>query len=255
MSGHERMTTRHGGKPEIGTTDQPAPRVRRGRLTVTGAGQVEAAPDRLELRLALTTDADTPGAALRALGERQATLLALLDDRGVAAADRRTDTVTVRPDHDPTTGRPSGRHHAETVLTVRLGELEAVGDLLDVAGQRLGAALRLDGLHWSFADPAPQLALARRRAVQDATERARQLADAAGARLGRLRSINEVTARPYGGTAAPRLAAAAAPGAEPGTRALTAQVQLVYELLEGPPATTTPPHPQPAATEDESGYL
>lgn len=253
MSGHEPMTAGSGGRPEIRTADLPAARVRRGRLTVTGVGQVEAAPDRLGLRLALATDAETPGAALRALGERQAALLALLDERGVAATDRRTDTITVRPDHDPTTGRPSGRHHAETVLTVRLGDLEAVGDLLDVAGQRLGAALRLDGLHWSFTDPAPHLALARRRAVQDATERARQLAEAAGARLGRLRSISEVTPR-FVGDGTPRLAAATAPGAEPGTRALTTQVHLVYELVEEQPAAT-PARPDPAQVEDESGYL
>ena len=57
-----------------------------------------------------------------------------------------------------------------------------------------------------------------------------QLADAAGVRLGQVRSITEVSANPPGPLGADRAAAAPQVPIEPGTQELTVMVEVVYAI-------------------------
>ncbi|MCC5621657.1 SIMPL domain-containing protein, partial [Nostoc sp. CHAB 5715] len=96
------------------------------------------------------------------------------------------------PQARPQAPKISG-YAASNALTVRVRELSAVGAILDKVVS-LGVN---QGGDISFVndDPKPSLAEARKRAVGDAMDRARILAEAANVKLGRILSIEESPVR------------------------------------------------------------
>jgi uncharacterized protein YggE len=197
-------------------------------IRVQGSGTVRAAPDVLTVSLGVHTEAGTATAALGDNDRRARALLAVLDQRGVAAEDRQTSQVSVRQRYD-SRGRANG-FAVDDVVTAKLRDLDRAGELLDAVAAAAGDAVRIDGLSFSIDDPASAAGGARTDAVVRARRQAQQLARAAGTRLGRLRSMREVpaTATPYPATF-DRAAASSTPIA-PGNVEVRVDVELVYEV-------------------------
>src|SRR5262245_52905309 len=173
----------HGTGAAAGSGREPA-------IEVVGVGEVEVISDQVEAQLGV--EATRPGqeAATAAAAEQADRLRALLDRHGVAATDRQTIWTFVRPVHDDR-GRETGQFVAGHWLMIRLHDVAVASRLLGEATRTVGPGLRISHTQWSLSGKAKHEAEARRRAVTDATERARQLAAAAGVRLGRLLSIVE----------------------------------------------------------------
>ena len=74
-------------------------------------------------------------------------------------------------------------------MIVRVRDLPKVGTLLDTLVS--AGANDLGGVRFLIAEPQPLMDEARRRAVADATRRAKLLADAAGIHLGKVERIDE----------------------------------------------------------------
>src|SRR5260370_28249528 len=75
-------------------------------VTVRGAAVLRAEPDEAMLWITLTALENDPGQALADVSRRSEQLATMLDDLGVASADRSTTGVTVYEEFDHT---PSGR--------------------------------------------------------------------------------------------------------------------------------------------------
>ncbi len=225
---------------------QPLPAAAEGRpmaaapmpkISVTGEGRAEAAPDMASIRIGITARAPTAAEALAETSEAVRATLDRLDAAGIAPRDRQTTGLSLQPDHDY--GRNSTReprivgYTAQNGVSIRVRDLSVLGELLDAVVA--DGANRLDGLSFGLADPGPVLDSARRRAVADARSRAELYAEAAGVTLGPVLSISDGRSSgpimPMMRADQPMMAEAAVPIAE-GEVEMTAQVQIVFAIAE-----------------------
>jgi uncharacterized protein len=170
-------------------------------IVVRGEGEVRVMPDRVTVRLVAGEDGSTQQEAYAAT----ASVAAAVDDvlTGTPGAfDRVTTTALVvqpriRWDNGQAvrTGWTASRSSS-----VEVHDLDRVGELLDRLVQA-GAAI--SGLSWEVAPGHPAYGQARRRAAEDAHQRAIDYAAALGVRLGAVAWVAEPGLRPTGPVATP----------------------------------------------------
>lgn len=165
-----------------------------GRLTVVAEGRVSARPDMATLRFGVERTADAAEEAVADMSEAAADLLDLLDAEGIAAEDRQTGALVLRPRWSRQDGRVMEieGYVAATEVIVRLRSLEALGAVIDAA-VAVGAN-RLDSLSFGLSDPGAARDSARQAAVAEGRRRAALYAEAAGVDLGRLVELTELDA-------------------------------------------------------------
>jgi uncharacterized protein len=142
------------------------------------------------LWITLTALEDAPGPALTDVSSRSTALAAMLDELGVAKADRSTTGITVYEDFDHTeSGRRSPGHRAISRVSARLTNPDLIGQLITQATQDLAA--RIDGPRWQIAPSNPVRLDAAHEAAADAQRKAQAYAAGVGAKLGRLIRLTE----------------------------------------------------------------
>jgi len=185
--------------------------------------------------LAVNVAADTSAEALDRLARLADQVIAVAHAQGVEPSDIQTVGVSLQDFYDQEKKKVTARV-ATYSLSVTAPSLTSVGPLLAELAPVAGDALQVRGLHLTIDDPAPLLERARRAAVADALERARQLAEAAGVRTGAILSIEEEA--DHGSAGLPRrlrassaFTAAASPvPVEGGTATVAVQVQIRLAL-------------------------
>ena len=159
-------------------------------VTVRGVGLVRAEPDEAVLWITLTALEDGPGTALADVSARASALVALLDEAGVAKADRSTSGITVAEEFDHTEeGRRSLGHRASSGFSVRLVDPETIGRVIGQATEELDA--RIDGPRWLISLENPVRLEAACEAAADARRKAEAYAKGVGATVGRLIRLSE----------------------------------------------------------------
>lgn len=159
-------------------------------VTVRGYATMRAEPDEALLEIILSALEDTPGQALSDVSGRSNGLVVLLDELGVAKADRSTTGVTVREAFDYVKGeRRSYGYQANAGVTVRVTDAELLGQLIARATETLAA--KLDGPHWHIKADNPVWLEAARQAAADGRRKAQAYAEGVGAKLGRLIQLVE----------------------------------------------------------------
>lgn len=160
-------------------------------VTVRGDALIRSEPDEAVLWITLEALEDSPGAALSDVSARTTELVALLDEVGVAKADRSTTGITVSEefDHTEEKGRYSRGHHAVSRIAVRLSDPELIGRLIARATGSLAA--RIDGPQWLISLDNPVRLEAARQAAASASRKAQAYAEGVGAKLGRLVQLSE----------------------------------------------------------------
>lgn len=204
-------------------------------ISVSGEGQVEAAPDLATVSLGVVTDADSASAAMSANSEAVAKVLERLTAAGIEARDVQTSGLSLGPRYDY--GRGDGTppkllgYTVSNMVTVRVRDLTKLGGVLD--GVVADGANTLNGLGFGVADDSEARDEARRRAVADARHRAELYAEAAGVKLGRLVSVTEA------GMSYPPMPFAAAPAEKASDVAISVgevsigmSVSMVYEIAQ-----------------------
>jgi uncharacterized protein YggE len=207
---------------------RPAPAV-----TVRGEAVLRTEPDEAMLSVSLSALKDAPGPALADVSHRNDGLIALLDELGIAPADRSTSGVSVYEEFDHTRdGRRSLGHRAVCDVAVRLTNLGLIGELVTRATTELDA--RIDGPRWQVAADNPIRLEAARAAAADGKRKAQAYAEGVGARIGELIKLSEpdlgFTALRRGG---PRpMAAAAEPPMrlESGEQQVAAAIDVTFVL-------------------------
>ncbi len=207
-----------------------------GRITVTGEGRTDAAPDMATIRLGVTTEAED---ARQAISENSAAMAAVLDRlraAGIADRDLQTSAFTVQPRWEQRPGQDRSEvtgFVAQNMLSVRVRDLPRLGTILDEVAS--DGANAFEGVTFSLAEPGPAEDAARRDAVADGRRKAELYADAAGVELGPLVSLSE-DVRFQGpvmmdAAASMRMAPEAVPIAE-GEVSVIANVTMVYAIEE-----------------------
>ncbi len=222
------------GAPAAAHAGEPAPRR---TMSVTGTGEISAAPDIAYIETGVVSEAATAAGALEANTGAMNAIFEGLAGMKIARADIQTSQFSVSPVYDEPPARPDGTRAAPKIrayqvtnqVTVTIRKLDTLGATLDRLVQ-LGSN-RLDGIRFSIARPEPLLDKARADAVADALRKAKLYADAAGITLGQVVSISE------GADYAPRpvymkamMAEAAPVPVAAGTQQLSASVNLVIEI-------------------------
>lgn len=206
-----------GGAPSVPVSEAEA-------IHVSGEGKAFGRPDRLRLHLGVEAKAETLEAAMKDTTTRMTSLRAALIKLGVAETDMKTGQFSFSQVREPITlmvpsstpkespvsepserkassssAAPDTKMHPEerwveryvvtNTLEVTYSELERAGELVTEAVA--AGANNSWGLHFEIADPKPLEDKARQEALLDAKKRAKQIAEGAGIKVGRVLSITD----------------------------------------------------------------
>lgn len=206
-------------------------------VSVRGQAAVRAAPDEAFALIELTARDASPGVALADVVRRNERLVAILDDEGIAPADRSTHGLTLTDEYDHRGGerRLAGRR-ATVSWIVRAAKPETVERVLVRAGDELEASIA--GPNWHISTEHPAWLDAATRAAARAREMAAAYAAGVGAELAPLISLTEPAVngarhgQPMMWRTLAMTAAAAAEGMsmEPGEYEAVATVEATFAL-------------------------
>jgi uncharacterized protein YggE len=164
-----------------------------GRVRIVGRGLVEVAPDFVTVRVGISNKAPSPTAALDQNSAIARKIIDFAKKFGIEERDAQTDAVnlsptfkTVREPSGATRQEPDG-YAASNAVRVKLSDLSRLGTFMrQVLDQ---GATNIGGVQFGLSSPEKATDEARLKAVEDAVRQARQLADAAGIKLGKVLEI------------------------------------------------------------------
>lgn len=167
-----------------------------GRVTMAGAGQAVAVPDQLGFSLEVHGTRPTLAEALDDTGATLRRVLDRLGDHGVAKGDVQTSGLSMNPVYDyHESGPPTLRgYRVSQRAQVLVTDLKQGGAAITTAVEVGGNTVRVDDIRLSVADPEAALAKARAKAVDAATAKAEEYAEATGQELGAVLTLREVSA-------------------------------------------------------------
>ncbi|MEW1656387.1 SIMPL domain-containing protein [Streptomyces sp. NPDC093707] len=169
-----------------GTPDAP-------RLAVRGEARLDVDPEIARITVTVSARGTDRQTALTDLTHRNDLALTLLKSYGDAVENLETSSFTLTPQLTD-----KGRHerirayHGRVTLTATLNDFTALGELTTrLADLEL---TRVDGPWWALRPDSPAHRTARTQAVREAVQRAREYAEALGARLDALLEIADLGA-------------------------------------------------------------
>jgi len=174
--------------------DEPAPDER--VLTVTGSGQATAVPDQLSFQLSASAKRTELDAALADASRTMKRSLAALGAFGVAAEDVQTTGLQMNPEYAYHAYAPPTLtgYRVTQIARVLVKQLGKAGKAISAVVTAGGNGVRVGGIRLRVGDPDAVLAQARAKAVQEATAKAQQYAEATGQALGQVVDLREVSA-------------------------------------------------------------
>ena len=201
-------------------------------ITVMGSGTVSAPPDTAELTTGVVTQAASAAQALAANSAAMEAMLKSLHSLGIAEKDILTTNITVTPQRrqskDDNQPPKVVGYEVANQIRVKVRDLSRLGRVVDE--QVTQGANVLSGIHFGVQEPTQLLDEARTKAMVDARRKAEVYANAAGVKLGRPLSVQEVGAvlpRPLTGSRA--VISAAVPIA-PGEEEFQATITVTFAI-------------------------
>jgi hypothetical protein len=160
-------------------------------------------------------------------------LISTLKSKGVAERDIQTTDLSVNPNFD-NKGHITGYNVSNTV-TVTMHDIKTAGSIIDAAAAAVGNDVRLENVALSISNTSPLLAQARAAAVKDALAQGQQLADAAGVKLGAIRTIDDTGGQipqpqMFAGAVGDGALRAAATPVQPGSQELSVDVNVKFAI-------------------------
>ncbi|MCX4678006.1 SIMPL domain-containing protein [Streptomyces sp. NBC_01433] len=231
------------------TTHHPYGTPQTPHLTVRGEAHLEVDPETAHITITLTARGTDRRTALDDLTRRNTHTIDLIKSYGGAVDSLETGTLTISPEltrHGR--GERIRAYHGRIQLTATLTDFTALGELTArLADQDL---TRVDGPWWGLRPDSPVHAAARRQAVHEAVQRAREYAEALNTQLGALLELADTDtgnprrtthpdfahrAMPFSAAGSPEMADDAAPiDLEPVRQNVDAQVEASFTLNPPP---------------------
>jgi uncharacterized protein len=207
-------------------------------LSVRGEATLEVPPEIAELTITFTARDSRRERAMELLSARNEECLALVRSHGEAVRRVETTGLAIYPELRSGLRREQVRAYRGTVrVNVAVVDFTVLGDL--IAGVSEIETAAVNGPFWRLRHDSPVRRGVRQEAARDAIVRAREYAEAVGARLtGLVQLADEGLTTDHGARAGVQYALAAVPGAprggaaEPPTIELEPQVQVVHARVE-----------------------
>jgi hypothetical protein len=163
-------------------------------IWVTGEGKVSAAPDIATVQLGIEAQASTVAEAQNQATTAMDRVLAALKAGGVADKDIQTRYYNIqkvtRWDSDRQEEITTG-YRVTNLVTVKIKEIITAGALIDSVVAAGGDLTRIDSITFTIDDPIRYYDQARQKAMADAADKAKSLAQLAGVKLGKPTYISE----------------------------------------------------------------
>jgi hypothetical protein len=199
------------------------------RIEVVGTGVVQVRPDVLQVQLGAEALAPDVAAALEVARAAADSMAAAARAAGVGDEDIRTAEISLASHRQHPQDRDAVRAWLGIGLTLR--DLASAGDVLARVVAAGRDASRVQHASLAVSDPAAALHAARDAAYADARRQAEQLAALAGRQVGAVRRVTAVPGGPAPrGAYVEQAAARQSLPVEPGTAAVTASVQVRFDL-------------------------
>ncbi|RJO61522.1 MAG: DUF541 domain-containing protein [Dehalococcoidia bacterium] len=163
-------------------------------IWVTGVGKVTMTPDLAVVSLGVQAQASTVANAQQQAAKAMADVIAALKGNGVADKDIATQYYNITPvySYDRDTGKQvlEGYSVSNTV-TVKIRTVGNAGVVIDAVAAAGGDYTRINSIALTVDKPEVYNEQARENAMNDAANRAKQLAKLSGVKLGKATYINE----------------------------------------------------------------
>lgn len=209
-------------------------------LTVTGNGEVAAAPDRATVRLGAEVQAANASEAQAQVNDIVQRTLQQVKAVGVEERKIQTSGISLFPVYAPQQFKPNEQpeaprivaYRASNTVQVEVNNLALIGKVID-AGVAAGAN-RVEGVSFSLENDLTARVRALQQAVAEARDKAAAMAGALGVRLVEVSdvtegSVNVIAPMPRLGVMMARADAAATP-VQPGEMRIQASVTLHYHI-------------------------
>jgi uncharacterized protein YggE len=204
-------------------------------IWVSGEGKVTVTPDIATLCLGIEAQAKTVAWAQSQAAEAMDRVMTALTDSGVDEDDIQTQYFSIYPVtrwSDETQQEVVIGYRVTNMVTAKIRDIDKVGSTIDAVAAAGGNYTRVNNISFSVDDPTAYYEEAREKAVADAKDKAEQLADLAGVRLGKPTYISEGTISPpviYRDVTMEAGASVETP-ISPGEIEITLTVQMVYGI-------------------------
>jgi hypothetical protein len=163
-------------------------------LWVSGLGKTTAAPDIVILTIGVESQQKTVAQAQKAAVEAMNSIMQVLKSSGIADKDIQTSQYNIqqetRWDEKRNTYEVIG-YRVSNIVNAKIRDIGKAGSIIDNAAASGGDLIRVNGISFSVDDPTPFYKIAREKAVLYAMEKAKQMAQLSGAKLGKLLYITE----------------------------------------------------------------
>lgn len=209
----------------------------RGRDTITldGEGKVSGTPDLAKVDIGLFTEGEDVPSTQDANTQKVNAIVGALRDLGIAGADIQTNNYSISPRYQYEEGRQMVIGYTVSQnISVKVRDLSQVGAVLSRVGQ-LGAN-QVNGVQFTIDDPSSLQQEARKLAIEDAQEKAQELAEALDLEVVQVVSFSEASSSPQ----PPQPFAArefdavggsgGAPDIEPGSLDVNSRVSVTFEI-------------------------
>ncbi len=165
-------------------------------LWVNGLGKTTGTPDVVVLTLGVESQQKTVAQAQKDAIEGMSNVMQVLKDSGIADKDIQTSQYNIqqvtRWDENQDTYVVIG-YRVTNSVSCKIRDIDKAGSIIDKAVVAGGDLIRINGITFTVDDPTPYYKIAREKAVQYAMEKAKQISQASGTRLGRVLYVSEDT--------------------------------------------------------------
>jgi len=162
-------------------------------VNVTGTGTTTVVPDSVRLSATVTATASSSAAALSETSKSADTFRKTLIASGVLAKYIQTQTLTVNPNYTyPPNGTPKiSGYQATQQFLVTIRDAKNAGAIVSAAQSAVGNSLQVTGTSAYVFDESAAEATARAQAIKIAKAKATSYAELAGAKIGKIITIDE----------------------------------------------------------------
>lgn len=176
-------------------------------ITISGKGEVFAVPDIAEFSFSVVEEKKTVVEAQEVAAQRINSIVAFLNDSGVKETDIKTINYNVYPRYEfekevcplgfdcPPGKQVLRGFEVNQSISVKVRDVQEAGSILSGIGER--GASNISGLNFTIDDEEDLLTKARKKAIDDAHKKAKQLAKDLGVKLVRVVSFSESGNQPY----------------------------------------------------------
>jgi uncharacterized protein YggE len=213
-------------------------------ISVSGEGEVFAVPDTAQFTFTVTEEAEAVADAQESVTQRANDIMDFLQEQGIEEADLKTTGYDINPRYEfqDTTGIPRPPRGSRTLVgyevsqttQVTVRDTDQVGGLLSGLGQRDVSSV--SNVSFTVEDKEGVRQEARNKAITDAKQKARELADQLDVKLGDVVNFNESSNQPqfrYDVANAEGMGGdgqVSTPQISPGENRVTSNVNITYEM-------------------------